>query len=306
MRWLAIAVLVLVPRIAFADWRAMEDPDCRCELALPDKPLVSARPSPWPKLPWHRSEVRASPTEWYAVSYIAFDKAPPAKALDTALAGLHGTIVSRTPAANQLDARIKLDDGTTIAVRLVVHERRIYAVEAGDVAKGTKPDKLFAGFHAWTDKDAPPEGTYAPMTGDVVGGGGLGELGGGHGNGNGTGEGRGRAPAPPRGNMRMGQIDIQDGPLQAAAVRRSLLHAHDKLVACYEKRLAAVPTLGGGDVHFGLTVEGSGKASHVTANGLDEKLDRCLEGAFGRIVFPQSSDGKPTTALLILGFETAS
>src|SRR6185503_3468167 len=95
MRALALVAALAIPRIAAADWQKLEDPDCRCELALPGKPVVSTRPSPWPKLPWHRSEVRISPTEWYAVSYVVFDKAPPGNAFDAALAALKGSIVSR-------------------------------------------------------------------------------------------------------------------------------------------------------------------------------------------------------------------
>ncbi|HEY3802097.1 MAG TPA: AgmX/PglI C-terminal domain-containing protein [Kofleriaceae bacterium] len=288
---LALVLVLAIPRIAAADWRTVEDTDCRCELALPDKPVVSARPSPWPKLPWHRSEARVSATEWYAVSYIAFDKVPPAKALDTALVGLHGTIVSRTNG----DARVKLADGTTIAVRFVVHERRIYAVEAGDVAKGVKPDKLFAGFHAWTDKDAPPEGTVAPMTGAIIEGG-LGGLGG-------LGIGGGSDTAPVKHSSGSATTDVSnmtvavDGKLDRQIARRYLRRVITKLSACYDQTKAHHPELGYGTIKLTFTVDPSGKVSSARARGIDDDVAACVAGVVGALELPKPTDGAPATVL---------
>jgi hypothetical protein len=283
MRLLAIVAALAIPRIALADWQVMEDPDCRCELALPDKPAMSTRPSPWPNVAWHRSEVRVSPTEWYAVSYAAFDKAPPAKALETALAGLHGTIVSRSNA----DARVKLADGTTIAVRLVAHERRVYVVEAGDVAKGTKPDKLFAGFHAWTDKDAPPEGTVGSVTGDLpTVGGALGGTG---------------TPSKPKQSPIVVGVGSVSGSLDKDVVKRALRPSFAKLGACYDQ-LAKKRQLDPGDVHVDFTIEATGVLSHVRANGIDEQLDPCLAGVVGHVTFPKPDDGRAMDMMVVLQF----
>ncbi len=291
MRAIAVIAAIAVPRIALADWQRLEDTDCRCELALPDKPTASTRPSPWPNIAWHRLEVRVSPTEWYAVSYAAFDKAPPGKPFDVALAGWKGTVVSRTPSAGRLDARVKLGDASVIAVRFAVQGRRVYMVEAGDVAKGTKPDQLFAGFHAWTDKDATPEGTVGAVTGDVPDGGGLGTIGGGGGK---------PVHAAPIA-VSIGSISTE-ASLDNDVVRRSLTPSIGKLAACYDQ-LARTRHLEVGSVHAKLTVGATGAVSHPSANGIDESLDSCLARVIGRVVFAKPTDGKPVDVMVVLQFD---
>lgn len=269
------AVVIATARVAAADWQAMHDIDCRCERALPGKPVASTRTSPWPGVAWHRDEVRVSPAEWYAVSYAVFDKAPPAKAIETALAALHGTLVSRA----HDDARVKLGDGTTIAVRFAVQGRRVYMVEAGDVSKGTKPDALFAGFHAWTDKDAPPEGTVASVTGDPVGGDSFGGLG-------------NAPPEPPKVAVALSHIAV-DGQLAVDTVHRYLVRNESRVVACYGTQKRAKPKLGYGTVKLAFTVEPGGNVARVTATGVDPDLSACIGGVLDGIELPKPSDGAP-------------
>jgi hypothetical protein len=217
MRAVAIAI-VLAPALASADWTKTFDTDCRCERSFPIKPTDSTRPSPWPKVVWHRSEAKISATEWYAVSWAAFDKTPPADALDapiTQLLGPKSTVIARSSLGVQ-NAAIKRSDGTTISVQITTRGRRVYVLEVGDIAKGTQTDAFFDGFHAWTDKDATPEGETAGMTGDSPGGGTLGE-----------------AP-PAQGTVALGAIKLAAGKLDVDAVTVILKKAVPRTVDCFD------------------------------------------------------------------------
>ena len=274
---LVVCIAIATTRVAAADWTAMHDIDCRCELALPGKPVASTRPSPWPNLAWHRSEVRISPTEWYAVSYVVFDKAPPVKAFETALAALHGTVLSRA----QQDARVKLGDGSVIAVRFATQDRRAYLVEAGDVAKGTTPDKLFAGFHAWTDKDAPPEGTVASVTGDSFGGGdSFGTIG------------HAPPPEPAKVEVSIGHIAV-DGKLAVDTVHRYLHRNRSRVAACYGTQKRAKPKLGYGTINLAFTVEPGGNVALASATGFDAEVSACIVDFVNGIELPKPGEGAP-------------
>jgi hypothetical protein len=88
MRLALALLLLLLPQLAHAEWAKTLDTECRCDHAFPIKPSDSTRPSPWPNVVWHRSEAKRSATEWYAVSWAAFDKVPPANAFTASIAQL--------------------------------------------------------------------------------------------------------------------------------------------------------------------------------------------------------------------------
>jgi len=214
------------------------------------------------------------------VSYVVFDKAPPGNAFDAALAALKGSIVSRA----KQDAQVRLADGGTLAVRFVTRDRRAYLIEAGDLAKGTKPDALFAGFHAWTDKDAPAEGTYAPVTGGGLGDDSLG-----------LGAAPSRPPPPPPApavEVGLGRITV-DGKLALDTVRRYLVRTESKVVACWGAQKRAKPKLGYGTMKLAFTIEPGGNVVLAKASGVDPDVAACIVDVVNGLELPKPGDGAP-------------
>ncbi len=274
---LALALLLLLPQLAYADWAKTLDTDCRCEHAFPTKPSDSTRPSPWPKLSWHRSEARVSPTEWYAVSYVAFDGADvPSKALTDALAQLvgKGTPIEQSAVKGQIDATIKRPDGSVIKIRIVSQGRRVYVLEVGDIGAGTKPDQLFAGFHAWTDKDATPEGQTAGMTG-------AGTLGGGT---------LGGSPAQ-QGTVVLGAIKLAAGKLDLDATTVILKKAVPRTVDCFDH--VTKPAA------FAITLDITRSGGTTpTITGLDGDPKACMHEVFTNAPIGKPLDDNPATLVI--------
>jgi hypothetical protein len=274
-RAIALAIL-LAPALALADWPKTLDTDCRCERALPGKVVVSTAASPWPKLAWHRSEARLSAGEWYAVSYVAFDADVPASAFNDAvkqLVGAKGVLVSEHAVKGQVDATIKRADGTSIAIRIVAQGRRIYALEAGDTSAGTKTDALFAGFHAWTDKDAMPEGTTAGMVGEVSGIGGS------------------DAAPPTHGTVVLGGIKLAAGKLDLDAVGVILKKAVPRTVDCFDNVTKAAT--------FTITLEISRYGNTTpTITGLEGDPAQCMHYVFVNAPVGKPLDDNPATLVI--------
>ncbi|HEX4449762.1 MAG TPA: hypothetical protein VH143_02775 [Kofleriaceae bacterium] len=275
MRAIALTI-VLAPALALADWPKTVDPDCRCERAFPAKPTDSTRPSPWPNVLWHRSEAKISATEWYAVSWAAFDKTPPPNAFDASITQLvgKGTLVTRSAIRGQANATVKRADGTTIAIRVATQGRRVYVLEAGDVAKGTRADALFDGFHAWTDKDATPEGGTVGVVGDVAPGGTLGD-----------------GVAPKQGTVVLGAIKLAAGKLDLDAVNAILEKAVPRTVDCFDN--VTKPAT------FTITLEISRVGNTTpTIAGLDGDPKACMHEVFTNAPIGKPRDDNPAKLVI--------
>jgi TonB family protein len=167
----------------------------------------------------------------------------------------------------------------------------------GDIGGGALADVLSGGdLGSVAEALRPPVGSglAAPGTGgEGNGGGGLGILrpspGGAPGNAP-PAPAAAKAPPPSRARVDFGAPEIGAG-LDRAHVDPVITRARAGFLACYERRLAAAPTLAG-RVVVRLTVDAGGRAVDPTVVSTslgDVEVQRCLVERFARLRFPAPS-----------------
>jgi hypothetical protein len=118
----------------------------------------------------------------------------------------------------------------------------------------------------------------------------YGTIGYGYGAGGGTGGMQSRTAAVPQ--IVIGEA-IALGSLDASIVRRYIKRQIEKVRYCYEKQLAAHPTLTG-TVTAHVVIDEDGHVVRSTADGMDDTVAACVAGVLGAIEFPKA-EGAGTT-----------
>jgi Ca-activated chloride channel homolog len=87
------------------------------------------------------------------------------------------------------------------------------------------------------------------------------------------------------------------GDIDRSIINR-VVKAHSREIrGCYETSLKANPSLHG-KVTVTFTIEKDGKVNVVKAEGLEDTLDRCIEGRFKTLEFPKG----PSPATIVYPF----
>jgi Ca-activated chloride channel family protein len=90
---------------------------------------------------------------------------------------------------------------------------------------------------------------------------------------------------------------IASGDIDRSMINR-VVKAHSREIrGCYETSLKAKPSLHG-KVTVTFTIEKDGKVNVVKAEGLEDTLDRCIEGRFKTFEFPKG----PAPATIVYPF----
>jgi hypothetical protein len=90
------------------------------------------------------------------------------------------------------------------------------------------------------------------------------------------------AAAPPADDLQV------SGDIDRDLVRRTIRARLSQIKGCYEKSLQANPSLQG-KVTVTFTIEKDGTVKTAKAEGVDDNLDRCIEGRFKTLVFPKAT-----------------
>jgi len=234
----------------------------------------------------HRVELRAHANEVYVVMWAPIANGTANAALDAAVASaiaqatkvgdVKQLVVDKTPAR---DAIVKLPSGATVALRFLVANDRLYAIEVGDETAFNARDTI-ASFTLRKPADAGDDEDGASVGGST----GWGTIGTGH---YGTGSGA-------RGGLGNGKIDLGQraggGQLDKAIIRRYVRRNLQKIVSCYETQRAAKPTIEG-TVVATFTIKSDGTVADSNASGVDPEVASCIAGVIGAIEFPKPKGG---------------
>jgi hypothetical protein len=281
----------------------------------------------------HRFELVTAPDAAYVISYV--DLGDPAKLdVDDVLAAAVTTAAATAPGKLDgdsrkvkvdrfagRDARVKLANGAIVAMRFVVANRLLYAIEVGDATRAGAA----AVIKSFRPRDASTD-IVGGLLGNQVGNGGFGVLGtggavgwgtigsgrygtvgtGGTGSGYGVGGGHGgiagrRASVP---TLTIGQPTTSGGELDKAIIRRYIKRNTAKLSYCYEKQLLAKPKLAG-TVTTKFVISGNGTVTSSTATGVDTDVSTCVADAVQGIEFPKPKDGKDVNVTYAFTFTPA-
>lgn len=79
------------------------------------------------------------------------------------------------------------------------------------------------------------------------------------------------------------------GDIDREALKRVVRARYGLLRYCYRKALTKNPSLSG-RVEVVFTIDKAGKVPDAKATGVDDELDRCIEGRFKTFVFPKARD----------------